>query len=146
MILNTVPAIIGELKLFPRISDGHGGTRWHCPTTKSQHQRFASATMKTGRLLPLSFLVFSSLAVHAAPSPSLDFGLEAADIAQTVFSQNPFSDELRSEASQWLDEAKELILRGKKNLDKWDHKGRQYIKQDSLLCAISFLVSIARVG
>jgi len=73
--------------------------------------------MKTRNLLPLSFLVFSSLTAQAAPPPS--FGFESvADITQAVFSQNPFNDHLRSEASQWLDEAKQVILRGKKNLEK----------------------------
>src|SRR5260221_1141484 len=94
--------------------------------------------MKTGGLLPLSFLVLSSLTVYAAPSSPCDFGLDASDIAQTILAQNPFNDGLRLEASQWLDEAKQLILRGKKNMEKWAHKGRQYIKQDNLLCAINF--------
>jgi len=93
--------------------------------------------MKTGGLLPLSFLVLSSLTVYAAPSP-FDFGLDASDIAQTILAHNPFNEGVRLEASQWLDEAKQLILRGKKNMEKWAYKGRQYIKQDNLLCAINF--------
>ena len=97
--------------------------------------------MKSGSLLPLSLLILSSLTVHAAPSPSLDFGLKAADIGQTVLVQ---SDEFQSEASQWLDGAKQLILRGKKNLEKWFYKGRQYLKQDNLLCAINFPFDCSR--
>jgi len=95
-------------------------------------------------LLPLSFIVLSSLAVHAIPSPSFDFGLGAADIAQTILAQNPFHDAVRSEASQWVDEAKQLILRGKKNMEKWVYKERQYIKQDNLLCAINFRFDCSR--
>jgi hypothetical protein len=90
--------------------------------------------MKPGTLLPLSFLVLS-LSVYAAPSPFLDSGLNVGDIAQSVLAQSPFNDQLRSDASQWLDEAKQVILRGKQNLEKWFYKGRQYIKQDNLLCA-----------
>ena len=81
----------------------------------------------------LSFLVLSSLTVHAALSRSFNSRLEVADVAQTVLSQ---SDELRLRR---LDEVKQLVLRGKKNLETWVYKGRHYIKQDNLLCSINSL-------
>lgn len=75
--------------------------------------------MKVIVLAHLAFLILSSLAVNAVPSPSYD--------NQAVFLQNPLND--------WLDTAKHEILSGKKNLEKWFYKGRQYIKQNNLLCA-----------
>jgi len=57
--------------------------------------------------------------------------------AQGVFSQKPFlgisGNEFHDVATEWLDDAKKAILKGKKNLEKWYHKGREYIKQDNLL-------------
>ncbi|KAJ6482920.1 carboxypeptidase C [Mycena vitilis] len=35
--------------------------------------------------------------------------------------------------NEWLDDAKKAILKGKKNLDKWYHDGKEYIKQNELL-------------
>ncbi|KAF8183771.1 carboxypeptidase C [Mycena galopus ATCC 62051] len=34
---------------------------------------------------------------------------------------------------EWLDDAKKAILRGKKNLEKWYHDGKEFIKQNELL-------------
>uniref|UniRef100_A0A8H7XYL3 Uncharacterized protein n=1 Tax=Psilocybe cubensis TaxID=181762 RepID=A0A8H7XYL3_PSICU len=42
-------------------------------------------------------------------------------------------DEFLDVASEWLDDAKKAILKGKKNLDKWFHDGREFIKRDNLL-------------
>jgi cathepsin A (carboxypeptidase C) len=58
--------------------------------------------------------------------------------AQAVFSQTPFSgmsgDEFQGMALEWMDDAKKAMLKGKKNLERWYHEGREYIKQDNLLC------------
>src|SRR5260221_8110830 len=89
------------------------------------------------RAFPLSFLIILTLTVNAAPSHPFNSVLEAVDIAQTVLPQNPFNVQLRSVALQRLDEAKQVILRGKKNLERWVYKGRHYIKQDNLLCSIN---------
>ena len=40
-----------------------------------------------------------------------------------------------SYATQFLSDAKKAILSGKKNLDKWAHDGKEFIKQDGMLCA-----------
>lgn len=37
-------------------------------------------------------------------------------------------------AHGFLDDAKQAILKGKKNLEKWIHDGREFIKQDGLMC------------
>jgi len=91
------------------------------------------------RTFPLSFLIILSLTANAAPSNSFDSALDVVDIAQTILPQNPFNVELRSVTLQRLDEAKQVILRGKKNLERWVYKGRHYIKQNNLLCSINSL-------
>ncbi|ESK92194.1 carboxypeptidase c [Moniliophthora roreri MCA 2997] len=42
-------------------------------------------------------------------------------------------DHLRDNAAEFLDEAKAAILRGKTNMEKWYHDGKEYIKQNDLL-------------
>ncbi|KAF7345099.1 hypothetical protein MVEN_01673600 [Mycena venus] len=42
---------------------------------------------------------------------------------------------------EWLDDAKRAILKGKKNLEKWYHDGKQYIKQNELLYELVSLPS-----
>ncbi|KAH6919173.1 carboxypeptidase C [Coprinopsis sp. MPI-PUGE-AT-0042] len=68
--------------------------------------------------------------VPAYAAPSL------FDDAQRVLS-NPFLDQARHDvkdiASQYLSDAKRAVLKGKKNLEKWYHDGREFIKQDNLL-------------
>jgi cathepsin A (carboxypeptidase C) len=36
--------------------------------------------------------------------------------------------------NEWLDDAKKAILKGKENLEKWYHDGKEFIKQNELLC------------
>ena len=82
--------------------------------------------------VPLSVILLSSLTAYGAPNLAVD------NSAQAALSQRPFlgisGDEFRDVASEWLDDAKKAILKGKKNLEKWYHQGREYIKQDNLLC------------
>ena len=84
-------------------------------------------------LLSVLLLINSPRNVYAAPP-----GLAEDNIAQVVFNQRPLlgisGDEFRDAASEWLDDAKKVILKGKKNMEKWFHDGREYIKQDNLLC------------
>lgn len=76
-------------------------------------------------LVSISLLLCSSLSASAAPS---DFD----DALQTPFS---FAEEhFRETAFEWLDDGKKAILAGKKNLETWFHEGREYIKQNGLLC------------
>lgn len=83
-------------------------------------------------LLPLSLLFLSPLPSLAVPpiSPYVD--------TQAVFSQKPFlgmsGDKFQGMAMEWINDAKKAILKGKKNLERWYHEGREYIKQDNLLC------------
>lgn len=80
-------------------------------------------------LLPLSSLFLSPLPSLAVPS--------YAD-AQAVFSQRPFlgvsEDKFEGAAMEWMDDAKKAILKGKENFERWNHEGKEYIKQDNLLC------------
>lgn len=69
--------------------------------------------------------------VYAAPS--------LFDDAQQVLS-NPYSKqaqhEVQSVASKYLDDATNAMLKGKKNMEKWFQDGKEYIKQDNLLCKL----------
>jgi len=82
-------------------------------------------------LLSVLLLISSPINVYGAP-PRLD------NIAQAVFNQRPLlgisGEEFQDAASEWLDDTKQAILTGKKNMEKWFHDGREYIKQDNLLC------------
>ena len=80
-------------------------------------------------LLPLSLLLVSPLSSLAVPSyPD----------AQAVFNQKPLlgvsEDKFEGMAMEWLDDAKKAILKGKENLERWYHEGKEFIKQDNLLC------------
>ncbi|KIM49641.1 hypothetical protein M413DRAFT_438816 [Hebeloma cylindrosporum] len=83
-------------------------------------------------LLSVLLLISSPRIVYSAPP-----GLGQDNIAQAVFNQRPLlgisGDEFRDAASEWLDDAKKAILKGKKNMEKWFHDGKEYIKQDNLL-------------
>lgn len=74
--------------------------------------------------------------VPAYAAPSL------FDDAQRVMS-NPYLDQARHDvkdiASQYLSDAKKAVLKGKKNLEKWYHEGKEFIKQDNLLCESTLL-------
>jgi cathepsin A (carboxypeptidase C) len=83
-------------------------------------------------LLSVLLLISSPIKVYGAPP-----GLASDSIAQAVFNERPLGisgDGFRDTASEWLDDAKKAILKGKKNMDKWFYDGREYIKQDNLLC------------
>ncbi|KAJ7819506.1 carboxypeptidase C [Mycena leptocephala] len=43
--------------------------------------------------------------------------------------------------NEWLDDAKKAILKGKKNLEKWYHDGKEFIKQNELLYELVSLPS-----
>lgn len=90
--------------------------------------------MRASRSLLLVSLVATSLTLAAGAPPGAVFG----EARQAVFSQKPFlgisGDEFRDVAAEWLDDAKKAILHGKNDLEKWYHQGKEYIKQDNLLC------------
>ena len=87
------------------------------------------ALSRLSSLLPLSLLFF-------APLPSL--AVPTYGDAQTVFSQEPFlgvsEDIFESTAMGWMDDAEKAFLKGKENLERWNHEGKEFIKQDNLLC------------
>ena len=80
-------------------------------------------------LLPLSLLLVSPLSSLAVPSYT---------DGQAVFSQKPLlgmsEDKFEGMAMEWLDDAKKAILKGKENLERWYHEGKEFIKQNNLLC------------
>ena len=80
--------------------------------------------MKLQRLLPLAILATTS--VFAAP-PSLFGGAQQVVLggAEAKFKEI---------ARQYSSEAKKAILKGKKELETWNHDGKEFIKQNNLLC------------
>lgn len=81
-----------------------------------------TTTMKTLWVLPL----LSLSSVFASPE-------------QVVLSDNFLIDKaaLKSVANQFLSDAKKAILEGKKNLETWFHDGKEFVKQNELLCTCS---------
>jgi cathepsin A (carboxypeptidase C) len=76
-------------------------------------------------LLPLLHLSASL----ASPTEQIVFGLGGLSR-----DQQPSSGDAYHVVNEWLDDAKKAILKGKKNLDKWYHGGKEFIKQNGLLC------------
>ncbi|KAF9009563.1 carboxypeptidase C [Cyathus striatus] len=92
--------------------------------------------MRPLNLLPVLLLSISISPAFTIPPPLNDF--------QAVLAQKPFSsiktDRLASTvqygedfASHLLSDAKQAILKGKSDMQKWYHKGKEYIKQNGLL-------------
>ncbi|KAJ7737915.1 carboxypeptidase C [Mycena maculata] len=52
------------------------------------------------------------------------------------------SGEALHAVNEWLDDTKKAILKGKNNLEKWYHDGKQFIKQDELLYELVSLPSL----
>ncbi|KAJ7072804.1 carboxypeptidase C [Mycena amicta] len=77
--------------------------------------------MKVSLLLPLLSL---SCTLASPTGDQIVLGL-----GQTRLSSN----DAHNIVNEWLDDAKKAILRGKKNLEKWVHDGKEYIKQNELL-------------
>lgn len=88
--------------------------------------------MKTHILSAVLLLISPAFGAH------LPFNVQ--DARQTVLEFGRAHSSLSSQhlpgASEWLDEAKKVILKGKKNLEKWYYQGREYIKQDNLMCEL----------
>ena len=89
-------------------------------------------------LLPLPLLFLSPLPSLAVP-PYVD--------PQALFSQKPLSngmsgDKFQGMAMEWIDDAKKTILKGKEDMERWYHEGREYIKQNNLLCKILLFANI----
>ncbi|TFK61488.1 carboxypeptidase C [Pluteus cervinus] len=57
----------------------------------------------------------------------------ATGAEQAIFQLKNALTSDKPDVTKYLDEAKQSILKGKENLEKWYHSGSQYIKQDGLL-------------
>ena len=86
--------------------------------------RLSTTTMKLQRLLPLAILATTS--VLAAP-PSFFDGAQQAVLGSA-------EAKFKGVANQYLSDAKQAILKGKKELETWYHDGKEFIKQNNLLC------------
>ncbi len=81
--------------------------------------------MKTYWLLPLLSLPIAL----ASPTEQIPLG----DVrVPTEYSS------AKNVADQFLSDAKKAILKGKENMQNWYHDGKEYIKQNNLLCENSF--------
>lgn len=63
------------------------------------------------------------------------------DGAQVVFNQSPLKDafgvgDIRHSVLDYIEDSKKAVLKGKKNMQKWIHEGKEYIKQNELLCKL----------
>jgi cathepsin A (carboxypeptidase C) len=85
-------------------------------------------TMKPGLpLLALASLYCS--VIYAAPYNE----------DQVVLGNIPFhmGSEIKHSVLDFIEDGKKEILKGKGNMQKWFHAGKEFIKQDDMLCRIS---------
>ncbi|KAF9533625.1 carboxypeptidase C [Crepidotus variabilis] len=73
----------------------------------------------------------ATLGAHA-PFSIQDAGQAVLDFGRT-HNSGFSSQDVQNAASEWLDEAKQSILKGKMNMERWYHQGREYIKQNNLM-------------
>lgn len=83
--------------------------------------------MRTSAFL-ISLVSVSILPILGAPNP-----LDAQAVFGVPHSTNNFED-YSGIASHFLSEGKKAILKGKNNMETWYHDGKEYLKQDNLLC------------
>lgn len=89
-------------------------------------QERTNCTMRAVSLLLISCLI---LVAHPAS------GSPAFDHSQAIFEsfKRPL-EHTESSAAGFLSDAKKAILNGKHNMQKWFFKGKEYIKQNGLMC------------
>lgn len=64
------------------------------------------------------------------------------DSDQVVLSHDPlentlqFGNGIKQSVLDLIEDGKKEILKGKVNMQKWLHAGKEYIKQDNLLCGL----------
>ena len=63
----------------------------------------------------------------------LCYGSPAYPGSQVVLGGD-FKNAAQDSATELLSDAKEAMLKGKTNMQKWFYGGKQFIKQNSLLC------------
>ena len=88
--------------------------------------------------ISFSLLVAASLIPTYALPPLPDNGIQVPLVSRPPpsISKNVFKD-----ASEFLSDAEKVILKGKKNMEKWYHDGKEFIKQNDLLCAYALVQS-----
>jgi cathepsin A (carboxypeptidase C) len=47
----------------------------------------------------------------------------------------------KANVNGWIDDAKKAILDGKQELEKWIHDGKEFIKQDGLMCTYKIFIN-----
>ena len=79
------------------------------------------------------FIVPALLATSALAYPASEQTI-LGDLRLPSFDTFVSKESFKGIANDFLSEADKLILKGKKNMDKWVHDGKQFIKQNGLLC------------
>ena len=83
-------------------------------------------------LLPFVILCYSL--VSAVPFNDAQVVLDRVPSAQDIFK---VTNGLKHSVADYLQDSKKEILKGKVNMQKWMHAGKEYIMQDNLLCKLT---------
>lgn len=92
------------------------------------------------RLSCLLAISISSTALHVlgSPAPSVDQVVLSGLKAAFPSSESKWD----ATSSDFLSDAKQVILKGKENMQKWYHDGKEFLKQNGLLCEYTRLDSV----
>jgi len=79
----------------------------------------------------LPFVILCCSLVSAVPFNDAQVVLDRIPSAQDIFKA---TNGLKHSVADYLQDSKKEMLKGKVNMQKWMHAGKEYIKQDNLLC------------
>ena len=91
--------------------------------------------MKTIGALLICYLSATITQISASPAQVV---LDLNQLSQSNFRHDILTN-TESAAAEFLNDAKKAILKGKSEMQKWFYQGKEYIKQNGLLCADCFL-------
>lgn len=86
--------------------------------------------MKSKRSLLVLISLCCSIAL-AAPFDEVQIAFNKSSLGGAFGISN-----IRHSVLDYIQDGKKNILKGKKNMQKWIHKGKEYVKQNDLLCKI----------
>ena len=88
--------------------------------------------MRALSLVLCLFIVHSPAICYGSPSMAYAGGQVALGGAD--YFKDSFTNVAQDYAAEFLTDAKKAILKGKQNMQKWFHDGKEFIKQNGLLC------------
>ena len=109
----------------------HDREQWHIP--HDCHNSWSRVTCHTYHTHTFSSMKAAVLGVSLllAAQSALAFPTDQVILSTDRFPKLP---EYHNYVDEFLSDAKKAILKGKKDLEKWIHRGRQFIKENGLLC------------